>query len=238
VTAPYFVAVPNVVFPTGSTFSSTDQQYQTYNGASVTVTKRLSNRWQGSVSYTWNDFRAYTPSGSYNTTGAQPGNPTGIQFTNGFTNNTPRFTVKAYASWELPWYGLLASMNLNINDGNVRTLSINGPGQISNCPTGTATANCSGGTVAYNTLTFQNAGTTRLPPTKLADLSVAKNFDIGRQKLTVTLNCFNCANTSTVLGYSSNNSSNNGVNGAASTFLAINNIIPPRVFRIDLRYAF
>src|SRR5262249_16583166 len=138
------------------------------------------------------------------------GNPTGIQFTNGFTNNTPRYTVKAYASWELPWYGLLASMNLNVNDGAVRTLSINGPGQISNCPAGTAAASCTG-TVTYNTLTFQNAGTTRLPATKIADLSVAKNFDIGRQKLTLTLNCFNCANTSTILGYSSNNTSNNGV---------------------------
>jgi hypothetical protein len=41
-----------------------------------------------------------------------------------------------------------------------------------------------------------------------------------------------------VLGFSSGNASNNGVNGAASTFLAISNIIPPRVFRIDLRYAF
>jgi hypothetical protein len=238
ISAPYYTAVANVVFPTGATVTSTDQQFQTYKGASLTVTKRLSNRWQGNVSYTWNDYRAFTPSGTFNTTGSQPGNPTGIQFSDGFTNNTPRFTVKAYASWEMPWYGMLASMNLNVNDGAVRNESINGPGQISNCPPGTAAANCTGNTVTYTTLAFQDNGTVRLPPTKDLDLAVAKNFDLGRQRLTVTLNCFNCANTSTPLSFTSSNASNNGLGGAAATFLSISNIIPPRVFRIDLRYAF
>ena len=31
---------------------------------------------------------------------------------------------------------------------------------------------------------------------------------------------------------------NNGVANAPTTFLAIQTIVPPRVFRIDLRYAF
>jgi len=76
----------------------------------------------------------------------------------------------------------------------------------------------------------------------LIDVSVSKNLDFGRQKLTITLNCFNILNINTIQGFSSNNASNNGqtVGGvtASSTFLAINSIVPPRVFRIDLRYAF
>jgi hypothetical protein len=241
--APYFVAEPNTTLkvpsnPNGTTETSTSLAYQTYNGVSVTVTKRLSNRWQGNVSYTWNDFRAYTPAGSFGTTGTTPGNPTGIQFTNGFTNNTPRYTVKGYASWEMPWYGLLASMNLNYNDGGVRTLSILGPGTISDCPPGTATVNCTAPSVRYSTLTFQNAGTTHFAATDLIDLAISKNFNIGRQKLTVTFNAFNVLNINTPTGFATNDTSLNGTSGQFNQFNAISAIIPPRVFRIDLRYAF
>src|SRR5262249_52352982 len=152
ITAPYFLANPNVVFPTGSTISTTTQAYATYKGASVSITKRLSNRWQGSGAYTWNDYRGFVPPASFSNTTAQPGNPTGIQFLNGqlingtggstSTDQVPRYTVKGYASYEMPWYGLLASANLNFNDGNIRSLSVNGPsgggvGAIPNCPPGT-----------------------------------------------------------------------------------------------------
>jgi hypothetical protein len=166
------------------------------------------------------------------------GDPTGNSFANGFTNNTPRFTVKGFASVELPWYGLLAATNWNLNDGNVRSESINGPGTIANCPPGTPGAQCTGGTNTYNTLNFNNNGTNRLPAVNLIDVSVSKNFDFGRQKLTVTLNCFNVLNINTVQGFNSDTVSNNGLAGNPNTFLAIQSIVPPRVFRIDLRYAF
>ena len=198
--APYFVAAPNTVFPSGNTETATAATHQTYKGVSVTLTKRLSSRWQGNVSYTWNDFRQFTPPGTFGTTGTTPGNPTGIQFTNGFTNNTPRYTVKGYASWEMPWYGLLASLNLNYNDGGVRTESILGPGTISNCPTGTAKASCVG-SIKYSTFTFQANGTTHLAATDLIDLAISKNFNIGRQKLTVTFNAFNVLNINTPTGF-------------------------------------
>src|SRR5581483_11994477 len=55
VSAPYYVVCagcvlgqPAVGGPT--TITATTLQYSTFNGASVTVTKRLSNRWQGNVS--------------------------------------------------------------------------------------------------------------------------------------------------------------------------------------------
>jgi hypothetical protein len=243
ISAPYFVTCAGCVLPTGGLFTTNSLTYQTFNGASVTLTKRLSNRWQGNVSYQWNDFRGFTPTGSFGTSGSTPGNPTGIIFTNGFTNNTPDYVIKGFASVELPWYGLLAATNWNLNQGNVRSETISGPGTIANCPPGTPSAQCTasgsaGSTIKYNTFAFQNFGTTRLPTVNLIDVSVSKNLDFGRQKLTVTLNCFNVLNINTIQGFSSNTASNNGLNGASGSFLAINSIVPPRVFRIDLRYAF
>jgi hypothetical protein len=249
VTAPYFTLCAGCTLPQDNEITATTNAFQTYNGTSVTVTKRLSNRWQGNVSYTWNDFRQFFPPGSFNTitqSGSRLiGNPTGITtngtapiFANGFTNNTPRYTVKGFASVELPWYGLLAATNWNLNDGNVRSEAIRGPQQISNCPPGTAAAQCTGGHITYSILSFNNAGTNRFAAVNLVDVSVSKNLDFGRQKLTVTLNCFNVLNINTVTGFASNTISNNGVNGNANTFNSINGIVPPRVFRIDLRYAF
>jgi len=106
ITAPYFVTCAGCVIPSGNTITATTLQFQTYNGVSVTLTKRLSNRWQGNVSYTWNDYRQFTPAGTFNTTagGTTPpnsglvGDPTGNSFVSGFTNNTPRYTVKGFAS--------------------------------------------------------------------------------------------------------------------------------------------
>ena len=63
-------------------------------------------RWQGNVSFTWNDFRQFTPPGAFNTITGRGynlvGNPTNNQFADGFTNNTPAYTVKGFGSYELP----------------------------------------------------------------------------------------------------------------------------------------
>jgi hypothetical protein len=235
ITAPYYVALPNAVFPSGSTITGTSQQYSTYKGVSLSVSKRLSNRWQGGASYTWNDLRAFTPSGTFVTSSSQAGNPTGIQFTNGFNPSSPRFTVKAYGSWELPRQGLVASMNLNITDGAVRVEVIDGPGQIPNCPPGTAPASCTGGTVTYTTLTFQPAGSTHFPATSQLDLSIAKTLRFGRTALTLTLDCFNALNAATPVAFLSNDIS---TNTETPFFSPASAIVPPRVFRIDARFSF
>ena len=51
-------------------------------------------------------------------------------------------------------------------------------------------------------------------------------------------NCFNILNINTVTGFQTDTVSNNGLNGASNSFNAISSIVPPRIFRIDLRYAF
>jgi len=226
-------ALPATTTASGvTTFTTTSPTYQTYKGIQVAVDKRLSHKWQANLSYTWNDYRAYTPPGTFSTTSTATGNPTGVQFTNGFTNNTPRYAIKAYGSVQLPW-ALQAGMNLNIQDGAVRTLSINGPGTVAS---GIAGNNAS--TVTYSTLTFQNSGLTRYPATKLVDVNVRRAFRFGRQELQITLDCFNVFNTATVRSFTSSDVSNNGVNGSVNSFNSISSIVPPRVFRIDARFAF
>ena len=170
ITAPFFTLCAGCTTPQDNEITSTTNAYQTYNGVSLTLTKRLSNRWQGNVSFTWNDFRQFTPPGAFNTvTGSGSrliGNPTGNSFVDGFTNNTPAYTVKGFGSYELPWYGLLASANWNLNDGNVRTEAIKGPGSIANCPPGTPSAQCTGGEISYGScprFELQRAVADRLP---------------------------------------------------------------------------
>jgi len=243
-TAPYYTCPLATCNPTGTqtllpngtnaattatTFTTNTDSHDTYRGIQLAVNKRLSQRWQGNVSYTWNANTPFTPVGAFSRTGAQPGNPNGIEFTNSVTASSPRWNVKGYGSYQLPWFGLQAGMNMNIQDGATRTLSINGPGTVAS-----ATANSATNTISYTTLNFENAGTHHFPATKLIDVNVRKNLKLsGRTELALTFNAFNLGNVSTIRGFVSGNASNNGLNGAVNSFNVINSIVPPRVFRFD-----
>lgn len=223
----YYVLCPGCATLTGGKYTTTSLQYMTYKGAVLTIEKRYSHHWQGSVSYNWSDPRVFMPVGSFQTTGGNPGTPTGVVFTNGFTNGTLGWTIKSHGSVELP-FGLMAGMNLNIEQGVIRAETITGPGAVAS---GTSSINLS-------TLAFQDLGTSHLPPTKLLDLNIAKTFPLGRARLTLTLSCFNVFNTATPLSYSSNDVSNNGQNGSPASFLSALSLMPPRVFRVDARVTF
>src|SRR6185295_10191079 len=214
--------------------------WDTYRGIQLAVNKRLSQRWQGNLSYTWNHNVGFNPIGSYSRTGAQVGNPNGIEFSNGIASSSPRWTIKSFGSYQLPWYGIQTGMNMNIQDGSTRTYTVNGPGTI-------ASASATGGTtISYTTLSFDNNGTHHLPATKLVDVNVRKTLKLsGRQELWLTFNAFNLFNISTIRGFTSSNISNNGQpipspggGIAPNTFNIINSIVPPRVFRIDATFHF
>ena len=119
--------------------------------------------------------------------------------------------------------------NLNINDGATRTLTINGPGSVYGGVTATGAAS----TISYGTLTFEDAGSTRLKATKLLDLSAQKviNFRGGKNRVKLMLDCFNVFNSNTILGYSSNNRS-------SSLFSSPSSLVPPRVFRVGASVSF
>jgi hypothetical protein len=223
ITAPYFTVRDGVVRASGTTRTATSVSYSTYHGVTVTLGKRLSHGWQANGSYTWNDQRGFNPVFS---------NPTGRQFTEGFSNGTSPWVIKINGSVQL-WWGITAAANFNANRGNIRTMTVNGPGAVP----GGVTATGAPSTISYSTLTFQNLGTTRLPNVNLLDISGSKNIKLpGSNKfLTVTVDVFNVNNNNTILGFASGNLSTafldaNGVpRGAVNQ---VSSIIAPRVLRV------
>jgi len=204
--ANYYVVQQGLTRPSGLTVTATNPDYQTYQGVDLTLNKRYSNKWQMNVAVTIQKREDYDV---YFT------NPTGVDLTQG-RNTGARYLIKVNGSYDLPW-GVMFSTNFNMNDGANRTMSINGPGQVYG---GT------GGTITYNTLTFEPAGTTRLEKTKVWDLGVNKTFTFrgGQNRIKATLDGFNILNSAAVQGYGSDNLSSTQVT-------RISSILPPRVFR-------
>ncbi|MBP6716466.1 MAG: hypothetical protein KA205_06360, partial [Acidobacteria bacterium] len=220
-TAPYYVVCTGCQRPSGlGTITMTDPAYSVYHGVDITMNKRFSNRWQGSVAITLQKSPGYNPAYTFT-------NPTGVEFTDS-RSTLARYLIKANGAFQLPW-DIMVSGNLNINDGATRTLTINGPGNVYG-GVNSAGANT---TITYNTLNFEPAGTTRFKPTSLLDLGAQKviNFRGGKNRLKLMLDAFNIFNVNTILGYTSNNRS-------LATFSAPNSIVPPRVFRIGASISF
>jgi len=227
ISAPYFVVCDGCTRPTGSTIAVTNTDYQVYQGVDITATKRYSNRWQMQTGLTFQTNPQHFTTGSSSFV-----NPTGYQFQNGFnTSGELRYIVKMSGSYTFPW-DITGSANFNWQDGAVRVVTINGPGQVAGGTTGTIT---------YNTLEFQNRGSTRLDPTKLLDLSASKSvrFNGGRDRVKLTLDCFNVLNSNTPF-----NAGNTNINAFASNnkslpgFTQPTSIVPPRVFRVGATLQF
>ena len=120
--APYYVVCSTCQRPSGlGTITMTDLAYETYHGVNLTVNKRFNDRWQVNGALTIQTNRDYQPTGSFT-------NPTGVEFTEG-TNEVARYLFKLNGSYQLGW-GITASGNLNWNDGDIRTRTINGPGNV------------------------------------------------------------------------------------------------------------
>lgn len=149
-------------------------------------------------------------------------NPTSEEFINTYTTNIARYLVKVQGSYQLPW-NVMFSGNLNINDGAVRTLVIDGPGDVYFGVTSSGAER----TIAYDTLEFEPRGSTRYKPTALLDLGLQKviPFRGGQNRIKLMFDAFNVFNDNTILDYSSDNRSN-------ANFSAPTEIVPPRVFRI------
>jgi hypothetical protein len=220
-TAPYYIISPTTVVPSGlASITMTNLAYQVYQGVDFTMNKRFSNHWQGQVAVTLQTNPNYFP--EFTAT-----NPTGVAFQDG-KNRGSRYLIKANGSYQLPW-GVMVSGNLNINDGATRIVLINGPGAV---PGGVNAAGAAQ-TLTYNTLRFEDDGTSRLKPTSLLDMGAQKvlSFRGGKNRLKLMLDAFNVFNVNTVLGYTSQNRS-------LATFTSPNSIVPPRVFRVGASFSF
>ena len=227
--APYYVVQQGAMRPSGiGTITMTRLSYEDYKGVDLTLSKRYSDRWQANLAVTLQTRSDFLPAGSFT-------NPTGIEFQDG-TNGIARYLIKFNGSYDLAW-GIMASTNLNINDGAIRTMSINGPGQVY----GGVNASGNPTTISYSTLNFEERGTTRFEKTVLWDMGVHKTFTFrgGQNRIKVMLDGFNILNAAPVLGYSSNNISTAGTtSNPVRPSDRINTILPPRIFRVGATISF
>jgi hypothetical protein len=234
--APYAIIPSSTLRPTGtSTVTVTRISYEDYQGVDLTLTKRYSDKWQANVALTIQKRNDFIPLGANS-------DPTGDEFFNGF-NSIARYLIKFNGSYDLPW-GIMASTNLNINDGGIRNMSINGPGQV---PFGTAINVATGAvasapsTVNRTTLNFENTGSTRFERTAIWDMGIHKTFTFrgGQNRIKVMLDGFNILNSAPVLSYSSNNLSLLGsTSNPVIPSQRISTILPPRIFRIGTTISF
>ena len=139
---------------------------------------------------------------------------------------------KANGSYELPWWAILVSGNLNMNQGGSRTMTINGPGQVYGGVNATGAAT----TINYGngSLEFQERGSTRFEDTAILDLGVQKIVTLpgnGRYRLKLMFDAFNVTNSNKITNYSSGNIS-------LATSTAPSQIVPPRVYRVGASFTF
>jgi hypothetical protein len=220
-TGDYYVICTGCMRPSGlGSITMTDPNYQTYTGADFTINKRYSDKWQLNLAVTVQKRNDYTVEGGYV-------DPQNLDYANGL-NTQARYIFKMNGSYDLPW-GVTASMNLNVNDGAVRTMIMNGPGNVY----GGVNAAGANTTISRSTIQFQPANATRFERTDLLDLSLQKQFSFrgGQNRIKFMLDGFNILNTAAVQGYSSNNVS-------LTTSTRVSSIIPPRVFRVGAQINF
>jgi hypothetical protein len=227
ISAPYWEVCATCMRPSGlGSITETSLNYSVYQGFVLTANKRFSDRWMLNGSLTLQDNPGYTR----HTT-----NPTGLEFTNG-VSTIPRYLLKINGSYAAMW-GINIAGNLNLNQGAVRTVVINGPGVVGgglNSAGQSTTINNNSG-CNCDTLRFEAADAERLDPTALLDLGIHKVFSFrgGRNRVKVMGDIFNVFNISTITGFTGN-----GNNLSSSSYGAVSSIVPPRVFRIGAQVTF
>jgi hypothetical protein len=205
----------------GTEITRNSPDYTTFHGVEITAEKRFSSRWRASTSLTLSDAKDYFPPGSYS-------DPTNIDKRNGKSggNSSIRYVYKLQGQVQLPWL-INAAANLNVQDGFLRTIVIDGPtGRF-----GGLNPNGSGSSLGQPDLELFARGTNRLPSFTELDLGFSRPFNFaGGRKLTLSLDVFNTLNINTIRGLRSNMSE--------TTFDRVTAIVPPRVVRLGARLNF
>lgn len=230
----YFTVCEECARPSGiGNITMTDPNYSVYNGVDITATKRYSDRWQMQIAATLQRVPFYFPEGTPSSFVGNDNrsNPTNRQFVHGFDPGGQADTewiFKASGSYTLPW-DITAAANFNMNQGFVRTVTINGPGNVY----GGVNSADNPTTISYGqgSLQVEPRGSTRLKPQKLLDLGLQKTFNFGTRRLKLMFDAFNVFNINTVTGWVSNNQS-------AIGFTQPSGIVPPRVFRVGTQIGF
>jgi hypothetical protein len=158
---------------------------QSYNGVEFTLDKRMSNRWQGLISYTWSQARFEDPSININ--------PNSLLNASGrLADQTSVGTVmlsrqvgdrphnfKLSGSYLLPWGDVLIGSNFLAQSGAPVTRYVNTPLTV-------------GGTT---NVMVEEAGAHRLPTRAVLDLRVQKSIVFGARSIDLAMDVSNLFNS-------------------------------------------
>jgi hypothetical protein len=158
----------------------------TFNGADLSVNKRLGNRWSmtGGASFgkTVGDIYATSTTNSL----VDLNNPNNV-FRSGVVGNDVPWSYRMSGVYELPYQ-----------------VSVSGTAQYYQGFPDTTTVSVGNNTVALTqgtqTLTVEPRGTTRLPPVRSLDVSVRKNWKIGGTSFEPRIDLYNLTNEAAILG--------------------------------------
>ena len=212
---------------TNLTHYTTDPTYrQTYKGLEITGTKRMSDRWQMLMGYTFSQTRQKGLSVNTN-----PNNFINAEGpVTGQTGDRPH-QFKVTGTYILPYYDIGLGGNLNTQSGAVITRQTN-------------TAQTVGGNTSVN---VEPLGSYRLPTRTAADLRVFKTVHFGGARtLEMSVDFHNITNTNTywdarVLGGTINLRQNGDPAGAINTvpqFGSPSQVYGPRNIRFNVAYRF
>lgn len=208
------------------TYFTNDPSFrQTYNGIEITGTKRMSNRWQMLVGYTYSQTRQkglsvnVNPNALINVEGPVTGQ----------TGDRPH-QFKLTGTYILPFYDIGFAANMSRSSGAVITRSIN-------------TAQTVGGNTAVN---VEPLGSYRLPTRTAADLRAFKTINFGARSLELSVDVHNVTNDNTFwdarsLGGTINLRQNGDPNGTINTvpqFGSPSQVLGPRNVRFNLAFRF
>jgi hypothetical protein len=207
---------------------------QTYNGFDIFAMKRMSKRWMGRASFTWNDRKQHITSDR----GIE--DPTHLlQPPNLIPNN---------------WFGCTScdgSIAVDKSYGTHTNTYINARWQYS--LTGVAQlpwalslgANVTGREgypipyyyrIGARRILIENLGDSRVPNLMELDLRLAKDFAFGPIKMGIAAEGFNIMNNRTIL--QRNNRIYRALNTPNATANAIEEIMSPRIFRLSAKLSF
>jgi hypothetical protein len=219
---------------TNQTFFTNDRGYrQTYNGIEITGTKRMSNRWQMLVGYTFARSRVEgisvntNPNSLLNVEGPLAGQNTGF---NGQIGDRPH-QFKITGTYVTSYYDIGVAGNLNTQSGIPITRQV-------------SVAQTTGGN---STVNVEPLGSERLPTRTSADVRVFKTFQFGgARSLEASVDFHNVTNTNTywdarTLSGTINLRQNGDPNGAINTvpqFGSPSQVYGPRNIRFNVAYRF
>jgi len=206
-----------------------DRLAQRYNGIDLVVNRRYSNGWTLLGGYTYSHTKQDT---------ASLANPNAAFVYAEGESGGRRHNFKASGAYDLP-HDILVAFGFRLNSG----LPITRQWQVPSC-SATVTSNC------VRQATFlQNVeprGSVELPWLPTLDVRGGRRFNLGRQKLEVSVDAYNLTNANTTFAVrTTSGQSSIKVAGDATapttqiaSFLSPTSVLSPRVVRFNVQYQF